>query len=52
MKQKTLIKEVYRACFEHDKEMQRLLYLEEMRKIFKRKSKGKAFTPKWSLVQI
>jgi hypothetical protein len=53
MKQKKLVKEVYRACFEHNEERLRELRLEEFRKILKRKAKGKKLTePKWTLIRI
>lgn len=47
-----MIKEVYKACLDHDNERLAELRKEEFAKIIKHKSKGKAFTTKWTLVQI
>ena len=53
MKQKKLIREVYRACCDHNEERLRELRLEEFRKILKRKAEGKDLTdPKWTLVRL
>jgi hypothetical protein len=52
MKQSKLIKQLYRACVEHDDKKIQQLRQEEYRKILKHKAAGKAFTACWTLVQI
>ena len=52
MKQKKLLKEMYRACLDHDVEKQRELNLIEYNKIFKHIHKGKKhFSPKWTIIR-
>ena len=52
VKQDKLVKKVYRACIDNNLEKLAELRKEEYRKIFKRKTVGKQFTPKWTLVQL
>lgn len=52
MKQKKLIREVYKACFDHDTERLYELRQLEFRKILKHKAEGKRFNTKWTLVRI
>lgn len=51
MKQKKLVKEVYKACLDHDKEKLEKLLLEEFKKIFERKKEGKDFNPRWTVIR-
>ena len=52
MKQKNLIKHIFMACVEHDDKKLKKHRLEEFKKIFKRKRKGKPFDAKWTVVQL
>jgi hypothetical protein len=52
MKQKKLVKQLYRACFDHDAEKINQLRKAEFKKIFRHKADGKTFDAKWCLVRI
>lgn len=51
MKQGQLVKDMYKACFEHNASKEKELFVEELRKVFARKQKGKPFTAKWVVVR-
>ena len=52
MKQKKIVEQVYQACVDHDTDKLRELCLKEFAKILKHKAQGKAFSTKWTVVQI
>lgn len=52
MKQRKLLTEVYRACISHDEQKLSKLRRQEFEKIFKRKSMGKTFSTKWTVVRV
>jgi hypothetical protein len=52
IKQDRLVRELYRACFEHDDKKIAELRKIEFQKILKRRESGKPFTTHWALVRI
>jgi len=52
MKQGKLVRRLYEACLEHDLVKLQELRMEEFAKIIKRKSKGKGFDAKWTVVRF
>ena len=52
MKQRKLVKQLLRACFDHDARRLAELRREEFRKILKHKAEGKSFTAKWIVVRL
>lgn len=52
MKQRQLVQEVYRACFDHDAERLAQLRRKEFAKILKRRAEGKPFNTRWTLIRI
>jgi hypothetical protein len=52
MKQRKLVHEVYKACFDHDTERLAQLRQKEFAKILKRKAEGRPFTLRWTVVRI
>jgi hypothetical protein len=50
MKQKKLVRKIYKACLAHDSDKLAKLKLIEFYKIFKRRKNGKGFTPRWTVV--
>ena len=52
MKQRKLLKEVYRACIDHDQERIEELRKKEFEKIIKHKHRGTKFDAKWTAVRI
>lgn len=52
MKQRKILHEIYQACLSHDSRRQLELQMEEFKKIFKRKAKGKSVAdPKYTVVR-
>ena len=52
MKQKKLVSQLLKACFDHDTETIARLRKKEFAKILKHKAEGKSFTTKWTIVQV
>ncbi len=52
MKQKELVSELYKACFDHDAEKMAKLRKKEFAKILKHKAEGKPFTTRWTVVNV
>jgi GGDEF domain-containing protein len=52
MKQKKLVSQLLKACFDHDTETIAKLRKKEFAKILKHKAEGKPFTTKWTVVNV
>jgi hypothetical protein len=52
MRQRKLVMELYKACFDHDAKKMAELRKIEFEKILKRKAEGRPFTNRWTVVQI
>jgi hypothetical protein len=52
MKQRKLLRKLYKACLTHNNEKIAKLRQEEFSKIFKHRDEGRHFSPKWTIVDI
>ena len=52
MKQRNLVKELYRACLDNDLERIQELRQPELQKTLKRRAKNKQFDAKWTVVAV
>jgi hypothetical protein len=52
MRQKKLVRELYQAVLTHDQARVQQLRREEFLKIFRRRARGKSFTPRWTVVSV
>ena len=52
MKQRRLVRELYKACVAHDDSRIAELRKQEFQKILQRKDQGKTFNPRWTLVRV
>ena len=51
LKQRLIVQELYQACIDRDFEKQKELIIEELKKIFHRKEKGKKLGTKYTIIR-